>query len=91
MKPFLKNIERLTLANFSFRQVLYTSKHAQIVVMSLKPDEEIGMEVHNTVDQFLRIEQGQGKIVINKKTHSIKDGTVHKTKQDAESDTEDRL
>lgn len=58
-------IEKLSEGNSNFRQVIYTGTYCQLVVMSLKPGEEIGMEVHNTVDQFFRIESGMGKVVMN--------------------------
>jgi len=62
---YLDNIGEATMQNSNFRQVLYTGKYCQLVVMSLQPGEEIGMEVHDTVDQFFRIEQGEGKIIMN--------------------------
>ena len=61
---FVGNIEELTLENNNFRQVLFTGSHTQLVVMSLKPGEEIGSEVHHHVDQFFRFEQGEGKVII---------------------------
>lgn len=74
MKGFIENIEKLTLANNNFRHVLYTGQHTQLVVMSLEPKEDIGMEVHQIVDQFLRIEKGEGTVVIDNIEHKIKDG-----------------
>lgn len=74
MTGFLQNIEKVTLNNTYFRQVLYTGQHAQLVVMSLQPNEDIGMEVHEIVDQFIRIESGQGTVIMNGKEHAIKDG-----------------
>ena len=65
MKGFYGNIEKETLANNNFRKVLFTSKHAQLVVMSLKPGEDIGLEVHKGVDQFFRFEQGEATVVID--------------------------
>jgi mannose-6-phosphate isomerase-like protein (cupin superfamily) len=65
MKGFFGNIEELTLGNSSFRKVLFTGKYGQLVVMSLLPGEEIGMEVHETVDQFFRVDAGQGKVVMD--------------------------
>jgi mannose-6-phosphate isomerase-like protein (cupin superfamily) len=59
------NIEEETLNNNYFRKVLYTGKYSQLVVMALKPDEEIGNEIHQNVDQFFRIEQGEAKVVLN--------------------------
>lgn len=127
MTGFLQNIEELTLQNTNFRQVLYTGQHTQLVLMSLKPGEEIGMEVHEIVDQFIRVEAGMGKVMMNEIEHELKDGdafvvpaetqhnvintspdkplklytlyspphhkdgVVHATKQDAETDTEDHL
>ncbi len=64
MKGFIENIEKDTLENEYFRKVLYTAKNSQLVVMSLKPKEEIGEEVHH-LDQFLRIEEGEGLAVLN--------------------------
>ena len=127
MIGFVGNIEDLTLANNNFREVIYTGQHAQLVLMSLLPSEDIGMEVHETTDQFLRIEKGEGKVIMNGEEHKIgdgsaiivpagtahniintspvnpmklytlyspshhKDGTVHKTKEEAEKDTSDHL
>lgn len=65
MQGYLDDIERATLANDDFRRVLYTGRHLQLVLMTLQPGEEIGEEVHEGHDQFFRIEQGQGRIVIN--------------------------
>jgi mannose-6-phosphate isomerase-like protein (cupin superfamily) len=65
MKHFVGNIEKDTLKNNYFRRVLFTGKHAQLVVMSLNPGEEIGNEVHPNVDQFFRIEQGEAEFVLN--------------------------
>ena len=74
MKGFKSNIEKDTLANNSFRKVLYTSKHSQLVLMSLKPNEEIGEETHPDNDQFFRIEAGHGKCIIDGNEYQIKDG-----------------
>lgn len=68
------NLEDLTEKNDSFRQVVYTGKHAQLVVMCLKPGEEIGMEVHQAVDQFFRFEEGEGKVVIDGVEQVVKTG-----------------
>jgi mannose-6-phosphate isomerase-like protein (cupin superfamily) len=65
MTGFVGDIEKLTEKNNYFRQVLFTGKYTQLVVMSLKPGEEIGDEVHHTVDQFFRIEEGEAKFVFN--------------------------
>ena len=127
MKGFVKNIEQETLQNNNFRKVLYTSQHGQVVVMSLLPKEEIGMEVHGYTDQFFRVDSGEGKVIIDGEESIISDGfavvvpagamhnvlntsadkplklytiympphhvdgTVHKTKAIAESDTADHL
>lgn len=74
MKGFVSNIEEQTLENSNFRKVLYTASHSQLVVMSLRPNEDIGMEVHDSVDQFFRIEKGQGKVMIDGIEHEISDG-----------------
>ncbi len=122
MKGYTTNIEKASLENDNFRKVLYTDKNSQLVIMSLLPNEDIGEEVHD-VDQFLRIEKGNGKAVLNGIEHEIsdgsvvivpvgvkhniinssngsmklyslympphhRDGVVHSTKQEAESDTE---
>ena len=76
MTGYVNNIEKLTLANNYFREVLFTSQHMQLVLMSLKPHEEVGMEIHATTDQFFRIEQGEGKVIMNKKEHLIKEDDV---------------
>src|SRR5512143_2465147 len=64
MKGFVKNIESITVKNEDFRQVLYTAKHCQLVVMALKPKEEIGLEVHQ-LDQFFRVEEGTGEAILD--------------------------
>lgn len=122
MKGFVQNIEDLTVSNDNFRQVLYTAKHSQLVLMSLRAGEEIGAEVH-TLDQFFRVEQGTGEVVLDGHRTSIKagfsivvpaganhniintgreplrlytvysppnhrDGVVHRTRADAETDSE---
>ena len=73
MKGYTINIEKETLANTDYRRVLYTGKNSQLVLMSLKPGEEIGMEVHH-LDQFLRFEKGTGKAVLDGVEHEISDG-----------------
>ena len=62
---YIDNIEKETLENSNFRKILFTGGHMQLVVMSLKPGEDIGEEVHDTVDQFFRFESGEGKVVMN--------------------------
>ena len=74
MKGFVIDIEKETLKNENFRKVLYTSKHSQLVLMSLKPGEEIGMEIHTENDQFFRFEKGEGKCIIDGHEYSVKDG-----------------
>ena len=76
MKGFVINIEKETRANENFRQVLYTSKHSQLVLMSLKPREEIGMERHPDNDQFFRFERGRGKCVIDGHEYEVSDGVA---------------
>lgn len=127
MTGYISNIEEKSLQNDYFREVLFTAQHCQLVVMSLNPNEEIGMEVHEIVDQFIRIEQGTGKAILNGEEHEVSDGfaivipagtqhnivntsstekmklytvyspahhkdkTIHKTKQEAEADSEDHI
>jgi mannose-6-phosphate isomerase-like protein (cupin superfamily) len=74
MKGYVADIEDLTEDNENFRQVLYTGKNLQLVLMALKPGEEIGAEVHATHDQFFRVEKGKGKIVIDGNASTIKSG-----------------
>ena len=76
MKGFSINIEKATLENDNFRKVLYTSKYSQLVLMSLKPGEEIGMEVHKENDQFFRFEEGQGKCIINGNEYEVVKGSA---------------
>jgi mannose-6-phosphate isomerase-like protein (cupin superfamily) len=121
MKGYIENIEQLTVENDYFRKVLYTDANVQLVVMSLKPKEDIGEEVHE-LDQFIRVESGEGKSILDGVEHELKDGfalvipkgtrhniintsadksmklytvyappnhkdgTIHKTKSDAEAD-----
>lgn len=122
MKGFIQNIEKIAEKNQDFRQVLYTAKNCQLVVMSLKAKEEIGMEVHK-LDQFFRVEEGNGEAVLDGvrtaisagfavlvpagTNHNIintgegplklytlyappnhRDGVVHRTRAEAEADTE---
>lgn len=74
MTGYLDNIEKRTLENTNFRRVLYTGQHAQLVVMSLQPSEDIGQEVHEIIDQFIRVEAGQGTLLLNGEEHPIGDG-----------------
>ena len=122
MKGFVQDIENVAIRNTAFRQVLYTAKNCQLVVMALKPKEEIGAEVHH-LDQFFRVEEGTGEAVLDGVRSAIKpgfavlvpagtnhnivntgtvpmklytiysppnhrDGVVHRTRADAEADTE---
>lgn len=73
LKGFVTNIENDTVKNKNFRKVLYTAKNTQLVLMSLKPKEDIGDEVHD-VDQFFRIDAGSGKVIINDIEHKISNG-----------------
>ncbi len=75
MAGYVGPIEKQTLENSNFRKVLFTGKYEQLVVMSLKVGEEIGSEVHDNVDQFFRIEQGQAKFVFGEgEEHVVGDG-----------------
>lgn len=73
-KSYIINLEQATKENTFFRNVLYTAKNCQLVVMSLKTNEEIGEEIHDNVDQFIRVESGTGKAVINEVEHYLADG-----------------
>jgi len=123
MKGYVTNMEELALKNENFREVLYTGKNSQLVLMSLLPNEEIGEEVHEDVDQFFRVEKGNGVAILTGVSNDIKDGStvlipagvkhniintgaeamklytlympphhrdgvIHKTKAEAEADTE---
>ena len=73
MKGFVTNIEQASLENEYFRKVLYTDERVQLVVMSLRPNEDIGEEVHQ-LDQFIRVESGEGKSVLDGVEHELHDG-----------------
>ncbi len=73
-KGYKENIEKLTIENNNFRKVLYTGAHMQLVLMSLKPGEEIGSEVHTENDQFFRFEKGEGRVIINETEYMVADG-----------------
>lgn len=75
MNGYVINIEKAAEENNNFRKVLYTAKNSQLVVMNLKPKEDIGEEVHN-LDQFIRIEKGLGKAILNGVEHPIGDGSA---------------
>ncbi len=70
------DLEKATKKNSYFRRVLYTARNSQLVLMSLKPKEEIGEEVHKGIDQFFRFEQGNGVVVLNGVRHAIRDGSA---------------
>ena len=74
MKGYFAHIEKDTTENINFRKVLYSGKHSQLVLMSLKPKEEIGMEIHADNDQFFRFEQGSGKCLIDGNEYNVVDG-----------------
>lgn len=75
MNGYIVNIEKLSLENKNFRKVLYTDKNCQLVLMSLLAGEDIGEEVHD-VDQFLRVERGTGKAILNNISHDLTDGSI---------------
>ena len=95
MKGFNSNIEKNTLENNNFRRVLYSGKHSQLVLMSLKPNEDIGTEVHPDNDQFFRFEKGEGKCIVDGNEYFVSDGTASVVPAGAEhnvintSETED--
>lgn len=72
MKGYITNIEEATLQNTDYRRVLYTSKNSQLVLMNIQPGDEIGMEVHS-LDQFIRIEQGSAKVILDEVEHEVED------------------
>lgn len=76
MKGFHSNIGKDTLENKNFRKVLYSGKHSQLVLMSLLPGEDIGMETHEDNDQFFRIEAGDGKCIIDGTEYILSDGSA---------------
>jgi len=75
MKGFDVDLETETIKNTDFRRVLYTGKHSQLVLMCLRPGEEIGAETHSHLDQFFRFEEGEGKVVIDNMGYVVKDGS----------------
>ncbi|MBP6004692.1 MAG: cupin domain-containing protein [Pyrinomonadaceae bacterium] len=74
MKGFKSAIENDSVENINFRKVLYTGEHSQLVLMSLLPNEEIGLETHTENDQFFRIEKGEGKCIIDGNEYKLADG-----------------
>lgn len=73
-KGYKENIEQLTIENTNFRKVLYTGEHMQLVLMTLKPGEDIGLEVHTENDQFFRFEKGEGKVIVGETEYVVGDG-----------------
>lgn len=94
-KWYHTHIEHDTTGNDSYRKVLYTWQHMQLVLMSLKPGEEIGLETHHDNDQFFRFDAGQATVIINETTYQVIDGDAIVVPAGAEhniinsSDTED--
>ena len=84
MKGYKANIEKLTEENSNFRKVLYTGKHCQLVLMSLKPGEEIGLETHTGNDQFFRFESGNGQVIIDGNVYEVGGGDAVIVPQGAE-------
>ncbi|PIN84359.1 cupin, partial [Candidatus Micrarchaeota archaeon CG11_big_fil_rev_8_21_14_0_20_47_5] len=75
MKGYAIPLEEETKKNSDFRRVLYTGRHSQLVLMCLLPGEEIGEETHETIDQFFRFEEGEGKVIIDGVEHRVQDGS----------------
>lgn len=73
---FVTNIESATVENDDFRRVIFTTPHTQLVLMSLRPGEDIGVETHDNADQFVRIEAGTGQVVLNDQVRPIRDGSA---------------
>ena len=82
--PFKADIEHMTLQNTNYRKVLYTTKNLQLVLMSLLPKEEIGLEHHADSTQFIHIESGQGVITVNDESFAVTDGDIMIIPPDAE-------
>ena len=76
MSGYSIDIEQKTVDNENFREVLFTAPNLQLVVMSLKPGEEIGMETHDHGDQFFRVESGEGEAILDGKKHTLTDGSI---------------
>jgi mannose-6-phosphate isomerase-like protein (cupin superfamily) len=76
MNGYVTNIERDTLANEDFRRVVFTGPNIQLVLMTLRPGEEIGLEIHDGHDQFIRVEAGAGVAVLNGKRNALADGSA---------------
>ena len=76
MSGYITNIESNTLANEDYRRVLFTGTQMQLVLMTLRPSDEIGLEIHAEHDQFIRIERGEGTVVLNGTKHRLRDGVA---------------
>lgn len=76
MAGYVTNIEKKSVENAYFREVLFTGPNSQLVVMSLAPGEDIGMETHDDVDQFIRVEAGKGMAVLDGEEHGLEDGSA---------------
>lgn len=76
MSGYSINIEQKTLAGNNFREVLYTTQRSQLVIMTLQPGEEIGLERHEGHDQFIRVEAGEGVAILNGEKHTLEDGVA---------------
>ena len=76
MSGFSINLEEKTLAGNNFREVLYTTQRSQLVIMSLQPGEEIGLEKHEGHDQFIRVEAGSGVAILDGEKHALEDGVA---------------
>jgi mannose-6-phosphate isomerase-like protein (cupin superfamily) len=76
MAGYSINIEDKTLDNDNFREVLYTARHSQLVVMTVQPGDEIGLERHEGHDQFIRIEAGEGVAILDGERHALEDGSA---------------
>lgn len=76
MSGYHTDIEKKTEQNEYFREVLFTGPHSQLVVMALKPGEEIGLETHGDTDQFIRVEEGEGKAILDGQEYKLEDGSA---------------
>ncbi|HUO83211.1 MAG TPA: cupin domain-containing protein [Gammaproteobacteria bacterium] len=76
MSGYVTDIERDTLENLDYRRVLITGDHLQLVLMTLRPGEEIGLETHDEHDQFIRIEAGAGTVTLDGAEHALSDGVA---------------
>jgi len=76
MTGFVVELEKATLDNENFRSVLYTAKHSQLVVMTIQPGDDIGLETHAGHDQFIRVEAGSAKAMLNGEEHELIDGSA---------------